>query len=201
VRSQFANIIANRGVNVVPMNVSDQPKDGPTFGVDVFKLAIFRALPDAARFRFARVAKMAESASQEVLAELEGEAYLVINSAAVLAGGAVAVNPIPASDYLALAPIQITMVIKIGAVYGKAIDAKSAVEVLATMGLGFAARTIFQGLISLMPVAKNFIGPPFAGATTHAMGVAALRYFQKRSLPSADELRAVIDAELMKRGE
>jgi small GTP-binding protein len=200
VRNQFAHIIANREVSVVPLNVSDQPKDGPTFGIDTFKLAIFRALPETARFRFARVAKMAESASMEVLAQLESEAYLVIHSATGLAAGAVAVNPVPASDYLALAPIQIGMVIKIGAIYGKNIDATTAMEVLATMGLGFAARTVFQGVVSLIPGFKNVIGPPFAAAATQAMGVAALRYFQKKSLPSDQELRNVIDSELKRRG-
>jgi uncharacterized protein (DUF697 family) len=199
VRTQFASILANRQVSIVPMNVSDKPKDGPLFGIDLFKIALFKALPEAARFRFARVAKLAEKASKEVLEQLESEAYTVINWATGEAALAAAI-PIPASDFLTLAPIQILMVIKIGAIYGRTVDKETAMEVLTTLGAGFTARTVFQGIISLIPGLKSFIGPPFAAAATRAMGVAALAYFKNTGLPSEDDLRRLIDGEIKKRG-
>ncbi len=126
----------------------------------------------------------------------------IIIATAAAAASAVALNPIPLSDLLTLAPIQIGMIIKVGAIYGKKVDQESAVEVLTALGVGLAARSIFQGIISLIPIpgAKPFLGAPYAAAATHGMGIAARAYFKSNSIPSADDLRKIIEEEIKKRG-
>lgn len=198
VMTQFQSVVGSRKVIVVP-TMSD-PDEGATFGVDKFKLCLFQLLPDAVRFRFARMAKLAEKASKEVIDQLDKEAGYVIGFAATAAATAVTLNPVPASDFLALAPIQIGMIIKIGAIYGKTVNRESALEVISALGAGFAARTIFQGVISLLPGAKNLLGPPYAAAATHGMGVAARAYFKNQAVPSVDSIREEIQRELKKRG-
>ena len=86
------------------------------------------------------------------------------------------------------------MIIKLGAIYGKTIDRNSAIEVITTLGAGFVARTVFQGVISLIPGAKNFLGPPVAAAATYGIGRLAKAYFKGQGVPSSEELRARLNA-------
>lgn len=196
--TQFKPVLGNRNEFVLPtMTDSDE---GAMFGVDKLKLRLFQMLPEAVRFRFARIAHLAEDASKEVIEQLDKEAGNVIAGAATLAAGVVAVNPLPASDFMTLIPIQSTMIIKLGSIYGKTINSTNALEVIAGLGAGFAARTIFQGVISLAAGAKNFLGPPYAAAATHGMGVAARAYFKNQGIPSAENLRAEINEYLKRKG-
>jgi uncharacterized protein (DUF697 family) len=92
------------------------------------------------------------------------------------------------------------MIVKLGAIYGKTINTQSAIEVVTTLGAGFAARSLLQGIISLLPVAKNVLGPVAAAAFTHGMGAAALAYFKNQAVPSPEQLRAEINQEIRRRG-
>ena len=125
--------------------MSDE-EEGRIFGVDKFKLKLLQILPETSRYRFARSAKLAEKASKEVLEQLDKEADKIITAAATAAGTAVFTNPVPVSDFLILVPIQIGMIVKLGAIYGETIDKKSAVEIVTTLGAGVATRLIFKPL-------------------------------------------------------
>ena len=195
VKSQFKSVVGNRQTIVVP-TMSDAG-EGTIFGVDRFKLCLLEILPETTKFRFARTAKLAEKATREVLARLDREADNIIKAAAASAATAVFANPIPASDIVALAPLQIGMIIKLGAIYGKTIDRNSAMEVITTLGTGFVARTVFQGVISLLPGVKNVLGPPFAAAATYGMGRLAKAYFKGQGVPSSEELRVEVERELL----
>jgi uncharacterized protein (DUF697 family) len=194
VRGQLGSILGSRESVIVP-TMADLGS-GELFGIDDVKLQIFELLPDVARFRFAQAVKLAEKASREVLERLDQHADRVILEAAALAAGAVLVNPLPVSDFIVLAPIQIGMIMKLGSIYGRTIDEKSGLEILGTLGAGFAARQIFQGVISLLPGIKNVIGPPYAGAATHGMGQAAKVFFKKGIAPSPEEIRKEMEAHL-----
>ena len=195
VKSQFKSVVGNRQMIVVP-TMSDK-EEGTIFGIDRFKLCLLEILPETTKFRFARTAKLAEKARREVLDRLDREADKIIKGAAALAAGEVLVNPIPASDIAVLAPLQIGMIIKLGAIYGKTIDRNSAMEVITTLGAGLAARTVFQGVISLLPVVKNVLGPPFAATATWTMGRLAKTYFKGQAVPSSEELRGEVERELL----
>ena len=194
VKDQFKTLIGKREPIIVPTMADEE--DGPIFGIDKFKLKLLQILPETARYRFARSAKLAEEASREVLEQLDKEADNIIKGAAASAAGLVAVNPVPASDIAVLAPLQIGMIIKLGAIYGKAINRNSALEVITTLGTGLAARTVFQGVISLLPVVKNVLGPPYAAAATYGIGQAAKAYFKGRGVPSLEEMKSEVEREL-----
>ena len=209
VKNQFKSVVGNRQTIVVP-TMSDEEEgttfeeegttfeeEGTIFGVDRFKLCLLEILPETTKFRFARTAKLAEKATKEVLRGLDREADKIIKGAAALAAGGVLVNPVPASDIAVLAPLQIGMIIKLGAIYGKTIDRNSAMEVITTLGLGVAVRTVFQGVILIIPGVKNVLGPPVAAAATYGIGRAAKAYFKGQGVPSSEELRGEIERELL----
>ena len=195
VKNQFKSVVGNRQMIVVP-TMSDE-EEGTIFGVDRFKLCLLEILPETTKFRFARTAKLAEKATKEVLRGLDREADKIIKGAAALAAGGVLVNPVPASDIAVLAPLQIGMIIKLGAIYGKTIDRNSAMEVITTLGLGVAVRTVFQGVILIIPGVKNVLGPPVAAAATYGIGRAAKSYFKGQGVPSSEELRVEVERELL----
>ena len=194
VKDQFKAVIGKRETIVIP-TMSDA-EEGSLFGIDIFKLTLFEILPEMAQYRFARTAKLAEEASREILERLDKQADKIIGGTAASAAGLVAVNPVPASDIAVLAPLQIGMIIKLGAIYGKTIDQNSAIEVITALGAGLAARTVFQGLISLLPIGKNVLGPPYAAAATYGMGKAAKAYFKGQGVPSLEEMRGEVEREL-----
>ena len=194
VKDQFKAVIGKRETIVIP-TMSDA-EEGSLFGIDIFKLTLFEILPEMAQYRFAKTAKLAEKASREILERLDKQADKIIGGTAASAAGLVAVNPVPASDIAVLAPLQIGMIIKLGAIYGKTIDQNSAIEVITALGAGLAARTVFQGLISLLPIGKNVLGPPYAAAATYGMGKAAKAYFKGQGVPSLEEMRGEVEREL-----
>ena len=195
VKNQFKSVVENRQMIVVP-TMSDE-EEGTIFGVDRFKLCLLEILPETTKFRFARTAKLAEKATREVLDRLDREADNIIKVAAASAAGVVFANPVPASDIAVLAPLQVGMIIKLGAIYGKTIDRNSAIEVITTLGAGLAARTVFQGVISLLPGVKNVLGPPFAATATWTMGRLAKALFKGQSIPSSEELRGEVERDLL----
>ena len=194
VKEQFKTVIRKREIIVIP-TMSDE-EEGSLFGIDRFIFELQQILPETSRYRFARMAKLAEKASREVLERLDKQADKIIGGTAASAAGLVAVNPVPASDIAVLAPLQIGMIIKLGAIYGKTIDRNSALEVITTLGTGLAARTVFQGIISLLPIGKNVLGPPYAAAATYGMGKAAKAYFKGQGVPSLEEVKSEIEREL-----
>ena len=194
VKNQFEMVIGRRQTIVIP-TMSDA-EEGPLFGIDIFKFTLFEILPEMAQYRFARTVKLAERASREILERLDKQADKIIGGTVVSAVGLVVANPVPASDIAVLAPLQIGMIIKLGAIYGKTIDRNSAIEVITTLGAGLAARTVFQGIISLIPGAKNILGPPVAAAATYGIGKAAKAYFKGQGVPSLEDMRGEVEREL-----
>ena len=212
VKSQFKSVVGNRQMIVVPtmsdeeegtISGIDRPtmsdkEEGTIFGIDRFRLCLVEILPETAKYHFARTAKLAEKATREILDRLDREADKIIKGAAASAAGVVLVNPVPASDIAVLAPLQVGMIIKLGAIYGKTIDRNSAIEIISTLGAGLAARTVFQGVISLIPGIKNVLGPPYAATATYGIGRAAKAYFKGQGVPSSGELRGEVERELLK---
>lgn len=197
VKDQFKAVIGRRETIVIPA-MSDAG-EGSLFGIDRFIFELQRILPETSRYRFARMAKLAEKASKEVLEQLDEEADQIITAAATSAGAAVFTNPVPVSDFLILVPIQIGMVIKLGALYGETIDKKSAVEIVTTLGAGVATRIIFQTVVSWVPGVKNVLGPPVASAATYGIGKAAKKYFRGQGVPTEEELKAEVEGEFNRR--
>ncbi len=199
VKEQFKTVVGNRALDVIP-TMADEDEEA-IFGVDRFKLCLFEILSEAAKYRFARTAKLAEKASREVLEQLDRTADTVIKTAAALAALKVRINPVPVSDIAFLAPLQIPMIIKLGAIYGKTIDRNSAPEVISALGPDPAGhvpvRTIFQIVISLIPGVENVLRPSHAATAIYGLGKAAKAYFKGQGVPSPEELKGEIEIELL----
>ena len=194
VREQFRSLGGRLAPLVDP--VMSEPREGTPFGIEAFREHLFDALPKVAKLKYARAARIAENASRELVVKLDHMADAIIACNATAAAAAVLANPVPVSDWIILVPLQIGMIVEIGAVYGKTIDWATAKETLAALGAGFAARTLFQGIISLLPGIKNMLGPPYAAAATYGMGKAAKQYFKTGKSPSAEQIKKAVEAEL-----
>lgn len=192
VREQFGRALECHPTICPAMSESDE---GTILGIQDLREQLFQSLPDVAKLKYARASKVAAEASESFRAQLDSHANKIIAGAAASAAAAVALNPVPVSDWITLVPIQSGMVIALGALYGKKISGAFATETLAALGAGFAARTVFQGVISMLPGIKNFIGPPYAAAATHGIGVAAKAYFTSGTAPTADTIKNVIEVE------
>lgn len=194
VREQLSEALGERPFALVP-TMAD-PEEGVLFGIDHLKVALFDAMPEAVRYRFARMVDLAATRSAELLARLDDEAEEICRGGAAEAAAVVALNPLPLSDFLVLTPIQIRMVARIGAVYGRRLDEESVLELLATIGAGLGARSVFQGLLSFIPGVKQFVGAPFASAATYGLGCAARAYFKSGAVPGFDQLRVIVQSRI-----
>lgn len=107
--------------------------------------------------------------------------HSIIHSASAMAGGVGAkLAQIPGSDNLAIVPIQTTMVIALGAVFGVTLTKSSARAVLATSTSTFIGRGISQVLIGWIPVVGNVTNAATAAGITEAIGWAVAHDFDSK---------------------
>ena len=144
---------------------------------------IIELLPDAAKDAFIAKQKVDFKAKQK-------KSRTVIHLIALAAGG-VAISPIPVSDVIVLIPMQSSMIIQIGVIYGYKITLKRAKEILAVAGGGIVLRYAFQILVKFLPGAGSIIGPIIAYSGTVALGEAALTYFQSGMKATQEEIAEI----------
>ncbi len=101
--------------------------------------------------------------------------------------GAAAVTyvPIPLSDFFLVTPVQASMVMYVGRVYGRKLELSEAKEILielgAVCGVGIVAQKGFATLSKIiLPGLGGFIAGPYAFAVTYGLGQVAKRYFEKQ---------------------
>ena len=167
------------GNNIDPIFIS--AKTGLNMNEVVRK--IVDVLPEAKRDAFL--------AKQQVDAEMKtSRAHKYIQSAAA-AAAAIAVSPIPVSDILAIAPIQIGMVIKIGLIFGHQLEKSSAKELIGTVAGGVVFRYAAQVAVKFIPGVGSVVGPVIAYGGTVAIGETAIAYFSSGMTLSEEELEEV----------
>jgi small GTP-binding protein len=101
-----------------------------------------------------------------------------IISAASLSAG-IALAPLPIVDMIPLLGVQSAMVLGIARIYNYNITIERARELLATFGLGFLGRTLFQELSKLGGIPGWLLSSAIASSTTAVMGYAAVLWFGK----------------------
>lgn len=102
----------------------------------------------------------------------------IIHTAATAAAGVGSgFAQLPGSDNAVITPIQITMIISLGAVFGKRIDKSIARATLATATAATAGRTISQFLVGWVPAVGNIINASTAAAITETIGWAVANDF------------------------
>jgi small GTP-binding protein len=102
---------------------------------------------------------------------------------------AVALLPLPLIDFVPLVITQSIMVVSIARIYNYKITPQRATELIATFGLGFLGRTLFQELSKLEGLPGWLLSAAIASSTTVVMGYAAVRWFDKGQRLSAEALK------------
>jgi uncharacterized protein (DUF697 family) len=111
----------------------------------------------------------------------------IVRSASISA--AIALTPLPVIDFVPLLMAQSIMVISIARIYNYKITPQRASELVATFGMGFLGRTLFQEFSKLGGLPGWLLSAAIASSTTVAMGYAAVRWFEKGEKLSSDALK------------
>ena len=101
----------------------------------------------------------------------------IVRAASISA--AIALVPLPVIDFVPLVITQSIMVVSIARIYNYKITPQRASELVATFGLGFLGRTLFQELSKLGGLPGWLLSAAIASSTTVVMGYAAVRWFEK----------------------
>ncbi|MGE5463508.1 MAG: GTPase [Syntrophothermus sp.] len=111
----------------------------------------------------------------------------IVRSASISA--AIALTPLPVIDFVPLVAIQSIMVVSMARIYNYRITPRRATELVATFGLGFLGRTLFQELSKLGGLPGWLLSAAIASSTTVVMGYAAVRWFEKGEKLSSETLK------------
>ena len=107
----------------------------------------------------------------------------IIHSASVSAGAVgFGLAQLPCSDNAIITPIQLTMTVSLGKVFGKTLDQAAAKSALATASAATVGRAASQFLAGWIPVAGNVINCSTASALTEAIGWIIAKEFEKESI-------------------
>ena len=111
----------------------------------------------------------------------------IVRSASISA--AIALAPLPVIDFVPLVITQSIMVVSIARIYNYKITPQRASELVATFGLGFLGRTLFQELSKLGGLPGWLLSAAIASSTTVVMGYAAVRWFETGQKLSTEALK------------
>ena len=202
-RSEVQQLLPQAGQVVRVRARSEQFDDGhelPVMGLEQLVEATSEVLPEGIRNAFA--------AAQKVSVELKVQRARNAVRAASVAAGTVAANPIPFSDALLLAPLQVGMLATITQLFGIPVGreflATLLTSVLGVSATTFGGRLLATNLLKLLPgggtLAAGVIASGTAVSLTAALGetyVAALRRLVMRGeqAPSKQEVAAAFKEE------
>ncbi len=111
----------------------------------------------------------------------------IVRAASISA--AVALVPLPVIDFVPLVVTQSVMVVSIARIYNYKITPQRASELVATFGMGFLGRSLFQQFSKLGGVPGWLLSAAIASSTTVVMGYAAVRWFEKGEKLSSAALK------------
>lgn len=110
---------------------------------------------------------------------------------AASASAAIAITPLPVIDFIPLVTIQSVMVLSIARIYNYRVTFDRARELVATFGLGFLGRMVFQELSKLGGVPGWLLASAVAASTTIAMGYASSVWFETGEQVSKETLQRI----------
>ncbi len=113
----------------------------------------------------------------------------IVRSASISA--AIALTPLPVIDFVPLVAIQSIMVVSMARIYNYKITPRRATELVATFGLAFLGRTLFQELSKLGGLPGWLLSAAIASSTTVVMGYAAVRWFEKGEKLSSEAIKSL----------
>lgn len=118
----------------------------------------------------------------ELTNEQNAKCHAIIHGASAAAAGVGAgLAQIPLSDNAVITPIQIGMIISLGAVLDIQLSNSAATSILATVATGVIGRGVAQVLVGWIPGLGNTINASTAAAVTEAVGWSTVKYFENLS--------------------
>jgi small GTP-binding protein len=111
----------------------------------------------------------------------------IVRAASISA--AIALVPLPVIDFVPLLATQSIMVVSIARIYNYQITPKRASELVATFGMGFLGRTLFQQFSKFGGLPGWLLSAAIAASTTVVLGYAAVRWFEKGEKLSSEALK------------
>lgn len=125
-------------------------------------------------------------------AKQKKECHTIIHTASVAAGGVGAgLAQIPGSDNAVITPIQLTMTISLGRVFGKSLSEASAKAALASVAAATVGRTASQVLVGWIPGIGNAINATTAAGITEAMEMIYKGELKKEDLYDQNGQKAI----------
>lgn len=111
------------------------------------------------------------------------ECHTIIHAAsASCAGVGAGLAQIPGGDNAAIVPIQITMTIALGKVFGKTFSESSALAAMGTLTTSTVGRAVSQVLVGWIPGFGNALNAVTAASITETMGWLLVEEFEKGNL-------------------
>lgn len=106
--------------------------------------------------------------------------HAIIHAAsASCAGIGAGLAQVPGSDNAAIVPIQITMTISLGHVFGKSLTETTALATMGTMTATTVGRALSQALLGWIPGVGNALNAVTAASITEALGWLLAEEFAK----------------------
>ena len=101
----------------------------------------------------------------------KAKCHAIIHSASASAAAVGAgLAQIPCSDNAVITPIQLTMTISLGRVFGLELTESAARAAVASVAAATVGRTVSQILIGWLPIAGNLVNAGTAATVTEAIG-------------------------------
>lgn len=102
---------------------------------------------------------------------------IIHTASAAAAAAASGLAQLPGSDNAVIAPIQVTMIISLGGVFGKKLDRSAATATLATTAATAGGRAVSQFLVGWIPGFGNALNATTAAGITETIGWAIANDF------------------------
>jgi small GTP-binding protein len=112
----------------------------------------------------------------------------------------VGAEPVPGLDIPMLLSIQVRLVLRLAAVYGQSMTARSAKELISTIAGGMAFRYLAAEAAKLLPGVGWVISGAVAAAGTWAIGQVAIRYFDSESSLTPQRMKRLYRRLLRRQG-
>jgi uncharacterized protein (DUF697 family) len=128
--------------------------------------------------------------------EKKVKCHAIIHAAASAAGGVGAgIAQIPLSDNVVIAPIQIGMIVSLGAVFGIKVTNTMAKGIATTFAAGYIGRGVSQVLLGWVPVLGNAVNMTTAAGITEAVGWVAVKHFEDihRQTKQNDKISGILE--------
>ncbi|MBX7056750.1 MAG: GTP-binding DUF697 domain-containing protein [Leptospirales bacterium] len=157
---------------------------GENWNIDVLADFIGARLPEAALLDYYQALRRRE--------QLRRISSSLIKRFAVIASG-VGASPLPLSDFLVLAPMQMLMIAMIGGLSCRPVSKETAHEYLSAIGVNLLTagglRYAAQQLLKLLPIGGWAASGSIAASGTFALGKAAEAYFFSGELKQPEQFR------------